>query len=84
MACVSETSSLRNLGPRTESWLNDIFTRADLEQIGSVNIHRILKEKGYPVSMNLVWGLEGALADVDWREFSEELKADLRSQIKRK
>ncbi len=86
MARVSEISSLRNLGPRTESWLNDIgiFTRADLEEIGSVNIHRILKEKGYPVSMNLVWGLEGALADVDWRELSEELKADLRSQIKRK
>jgi hypothetical protein len=86
MARLSKLSSLRNIGPRTETWLNDIgiFTRADLERIGSVNIYRILKQKGHPVSMNLVWGVEGALADVDWREISEELKADVRSQIKGK
>ncbi|MDI1240893.1 MAG: TfoX/Sxy family protein [bacterium] len=80
---VSDLSSLRNLGPRTEMWLNGIgiFTQADLERIGSVNIHRILKENGYPVSLNLVWAIEGARADLDWRELSEDLKADLRRQI---
>ena len=80
----SELSSLRNLGGRSEQWLNDIgvFTRSDLERIGSVEVYRILKERGYPVTLNLVWGIEGALADVDWRELSEEMKASLRQQIK--
>lgn len=84
MKRASELSSLRNLGTRSEQWLNEIgvFTRADLERIGSVETYRILKEKGYPVSLNLVWGIEGALADIDWRELSDELKADLRQQIK--
>lgn len=83
---VSDLSSLRNLGPKTEVWLNDIgiFTRADIERIGSVNIYRTLKEHGYPASLNLVWAIEGALADLDWRELSEDLKTDLRRQIKGK
>lgn len=81
---VSELSSLRNLGGRSEQWLNEIgvFTRSDLERIGSVEIFRVLKERGYPVSLNLVWGIEGALADIDWRDLSDELKAGLRRQIK--
>lgn len=82
---VSEISSLRNLGGKTERWLNDlgIFTRSDLERVGSVEAYRILRERGYPVSMNLVWGIEGALADIDWRNLPEGLKAGLRRQIER-
>ena len=84
MKRVSELSSLRNLGGSSEQWLNEIgvFTRSDLERIGSVEVYRILKERGYPVSLNLVWGIEGALADIGWRELSEEIKASLRQQIK--
>lgn len=82
---VSEISSLRNLGGKTERWLNDlgIFTRSDLERVGSVEAYRNLRERGYPVSMNLVWGIEGALADIDWRNLPEGLKAGLRRQIER-
>ena len=84
MSRTSELSSLRNLGGRSEHWLNEIgiFTRTDLERIGSVEIYRLLKERGYPVSLNLVWGIEGALADIDWRDLSDEFKASLRQQIK--
>ena len=84
MSRTSELSSLRNLGGRSEQRLNEIgiFTRVDLERIGSVEIYRLLKERGYPVSLNLVWGIEGALADIDWRDLSDEFKAGLRQQIK--
>jgi hypothetical protein len=84
MSRISELSSFRNLGGRSEQWLNEIgiFTRADLESIGSTEIYRLLKARGYPVSLNLVWGIEGALADIDWRDLSDELKAGLRQQIK--
>lgn len=79
----SEISSLRNLGGKSERWLNEIgvFTRADLERLGSVEIYRSLKRLGYPVSLNLVWGIEGALADMDWRELPEDLKAQVRSSL---
>ncbi len=56
----SEISDLRNLGGKSEEWLNAIgvFTRQDLERLGSVEIYRSLKEAGFPVSLNLVWGIE--------------------------
>lgn len=81
---ISELASLRNLGGTSEKWLNEIgiFTRTDLERIGSVEAYRLLKEKGFPVSLNLVWGIEGALSETDWRELSEDLKASIRQQIK--
>lgn len=81
---VSELSSLRNLGGASEKWLNDIgvFSREELERLGSVEVYRLLKERGYPVSLNLVWGIEGALADCDWRKLPEKLKAELRALIK--
>ena len=45
--------------------------------------YKLLKER-YPnrVSLNLLWGLEAAIRDVDWRELTgtdkEELKQKLR------
>ena len=81
---ISELSSLRNLGGRSERWLNEIgiFTRADLERLGSVEIFRLLKQQGYPVSLNLVWAIEGALADQDWREIPSELKREIQRSLK--
>ncbi|MGD9630911.1 MAG: TfoX/Sxy family protein [Pyrinomonadaceae bacterium] len=81
----SEISDLRNLGGKSEEWLNAIgvFTRQDLERLGSVEIYRSLKEAGFPVSLNLVWGIEGALADLDWRDLPADLKAELRAGIRK-
>ena len=78
-------SELRNLGPRSAEWLAAIgvTTEADLERLGSVEVYRLLKTKGFPVSLNLVWAIEGAIADIDWRELPPELKAELRSVIRK-
>ena len=80
---ISELSALRNLGGKSEQWLNEIgvFSRDDLERLGSVEVYRLLKQRGYPVSLNLVWAIEGALADMDWRELPETLKASLRMDL---
>lgn len=82
---VSELSTLKNLGGKSEKWLNEIgvFTRAELERLGSVEIYRVLKVKGYPVSLNLVWAIEGALADIDWRNVPADLKAELKAMIQK-
>ncbi len=81
---ISEISRLKNLGGKTEEWLNDIgiYTREALESIGSVEIYRILKQRGYNVTLNLIYGIEGALADIDWRDLSQEQKAELRAAIR--
>lgn len=80
---VSKISLLRNLGGKTEQWLNEIgvFDREDLERLGSVEIYRLLRKRGHPASLNLVYAIEGALADLDWRYLPAELKADLKNAI---
>ncbi len=76
---------MRNIGPVTQQWLAeiDIYTLKDLKQAGSVLTYQMLKEK-YPkkVSLNLLWGVEAAIRDMDWRELTAEDKAALKSQLK--
>ena len=44
--------------------------------------YKLLKE-GYPkrVSLNLLWGLEAAIRDVDWRELNEADKDELKKKL---
>jgi len=80
----SNISRLRNLGDKSQEWLNDIgiTDRAGLEKVGSVETYRILKERGYKVSMLLVYALEAALMDIDWRELPLQLKSELKAAVK--
>lgn len=75
-------SEMRNLGPTSAHWLNNvgIFTAADLAHFGSVIAFRIVKESGYPASLNLLYGLEAALRDIDWRELDSVEKERLRRE----
>jgi len=76
---MSRISDLRNLGPKSESWLNEIgvFTLADVRRVGSVEICRLLKHQGLPASLNLVYAIEAMLLEIDWRELPPQLKAEL-------
>jgi DNA-3-methyladenine glycosylase I len=58
-------SSPLRLGPVSTRWLGAIgvHTRRDLEALGAVGAYTILKNHGYNVSLNLVYGLEGILRD---------------------
>ena len=76
---------MQNIGPRSGQWLAEvgIYSINDLRRAGSIMSYKLRKE-GYPkrVSLNLLWGLEAAIRDVDWRELTgtdkEELKQKLR------
>lgn len=74
---------MKNLGPRSRQWLAElgIYTLRDLRQVGSITTYRMLKER-YPkrVSLNLLWGLEAAIRDIDWRELSETDKEELKKR----
>ena len=76
-------SKLKNLGPKSEQWLNAIgvHTREDLEQMGAVDCYRILKAHGYPVSLNLVYAIEAALLDIHWTKLSTEQKQSLKQDL---
>lgn len=63
-------SDLRNLGPKSENALANagITTPEQLAALGSVNAYVALKRHDARVSLNMLWALEGALTDRDWRE----------------
>ena len=75
-------SALRNIGPISSQWLNNvgIFTASDLAHLGSVIAFRIIRESGYPATLNLLYGLEAALRDIDWRELDVSEKERLRRE----
>ena len=73
---------LKNIGPTSAQWLRNvgILTSADLAHLGSVVAYRIVKEAGYPASLNLLYALEAALRDIDWRALDETEKRRLRKE----
>lgn len=76
---------MQNLGPKSRQWLAEIgiYTIRDLRSAGSTTTYKLLKER-YPkkVSLNLLWGLEAAIRDVDWRELTETDKEELRQKLR--
>lgn len=81
---ISEISRLRNLGGKSEAWLNGIgvFTLDDLKRLGSVEIYRLLRQQGINGTLNLVYAIEGAINDLDWRELPPQMKADLKAAVR--
>lgn len=80
---TTDVARLPDLGPASTRWLAAIgvHTRRDLERLGAVDAYRALKNQGYPVSLNLVYAIEAALRDVDWRRLPARLKADLKNRV---
>jgi len=76
---------MKNIGPKSRQWLAElgIYTIDDLRRVGSITTYKMLKER-YPrkVSLNLLGGLEAAIRDMDWREFTESDKQELRDKLR--
>jgi hypothetical protein len=77
-------SELKNLGPKSEAWLNEIgiFSKTDIERIGPVEIYRLLKQHGLPASLNLVYALEAMLMDIHWTKLPANMKLELKRAVK--
>lgn len=77
-------NQMLNLGPRSREWLAavGVHTQADLAAIGSVEAYRRAKA-AFPdrISLNLLYGLEGALLGMRWDELPVEMKAELKRQL---
>ena len=75
--------NLRNLGPTSAAWLRDIgvITKADLQRFGPALAYRMVKQRRPDASLNLLWAMAAGLANIDWRELSDDEKQQLRTEL---
>jgi DNA transformation protein len=61
---------LANLGPKSAAMLAaiGIHDRETLAARGAVGTYIALRTAGQPASLNLLWAMEGALTERDWRD----------------
>ncbi|MEM7347555.1 MAG: TfoX/Sxy family protein [Chloroflexota bacterium] len=81
----SELSQLKNLGPKSEAWLNNvgIYTREDLDALGAIQTYQLLRTQGYKVTLTMVYAIQGALMDLHWTDLPLALKASLKDAVKK-
>ena len=70
---------IRNVGPKSAAWLRQVGVRTqeDLTRVGAVEAFMKVKRAGFKPSLNLLYALEGALADCHWADLPEGRKAAL-------
>ena len=75
--------NLPNLGPPSALWLREagIGTIFELERLGPVLAYRIVRQRQPKATVNLLWALAAGLQHRDWRELSDDEKAELQRQI---
>lgn len=80
MKSAPNLESLRNLGPKSCRWLREvgIHTTSQLRQIGPVGAFQLVRQKSPRTSINLLWAIAAALADIDWRKLPAHTKQQLR------
>lgn len=79
MAGKETPGKIRNVGPKSAAWLRQVGVRTqdDLVRLGAVEAFMKVKRAGFRPSLNLLYALEGALADCHWADLPEERKAAL-------
>ena len=63
---------MTGLGPKSAEMLAraGIGTAEDLRRAGSIQAFVAVKRTGQPVSLNLLWALEGAITGRPWKEIA--------------
>ena len=77
-------SQLKNLGPKSEIWLNAIgvYTLEDLRDMGAIDSCKTLKAHGYTISLNLAYAIEGSLRDIHWTKLPDNIRQTLKASLK--
>jgi hypothetical protein len=74
----------RNLGPRSAERLAliDVRTLDDLARLGAPEAYRRLVDLRLPgLSRTMLWAMEGALSDTDWRHIPDGRRTELLAQL---
>ena len=74
----SDLVKLKNIGEKSAAKLIDvgIISPAQLEELGAAEAFRRLRAQ-HPVSMTMLWTLQGALLDLPWYALPGEIKQAL-------
>ena len=74
-----EPPRLLGLGPKSLAILGlaGISTREQLEKLGPVQAFIAAKAVDQSVSLNLLWGIAGALTDTHWSKLSRDFRSSL-------
>lgn len=80
---ISLFLKLRNIGLASSRMLANagIKSESQLRAMGAVAAFVAVKNSGYAASLNLLWALEGALTDRDWKEVSRDDRTALLIQL---
>ncbi|MFT7561131.1 MAG: DNA transformation protein [Flavobacteriales bacterium] len=75
----AELLGLKNLGMASVNILQaiGIHTYQELSDVGAVDAYCKIKARGIHVSKVMLYGLQGALMNVHWKDLSPELKNQL-------
>lgn len=75
---------MKNIGTISSEWLHKagIETIDELREIGFIPVYCLIKNLESSVSLNLLWALEGALHNKDFREITLERKNELKCALK--
>ena len=70
---------MRNIGPKSAAWLRQVGLRTheDVAAAGAVDAFMRVKRAGFRPSLNLLYALEGALADCHWQDVPEARRQQL-------
>ena len=73
----------RNLGPKSKLMLAKagIETDAQLLACGSISAYLAVKHAGCSPGLNLLWALEGALTNRDWKDVARNDRLSLLMQL---
>lgn len=70
MPDATPIAELPNFGPKSAELLKAVglHTLSDLRRLGSVAAYAQAKRGGKPVSLNLLWAIEGAITGEAWQD----------------
>lgn len=76
-------SKLRNLGNSSQFMLAaaGIISVEQLREIGAASAFVAVKRTGCKPSLNLLWAIEGALSDRDWKDVAKTDRLSLLTQV---
>jgi len=79
---ASELLKLKNIDPKTVGWLEavGIHSKDDLIALGAVEVYRRLQIH-YPVTLNTLWALQGAILDIPFNQLPELMKQELLGEL---
>jgi DNA transformation protein and related proteins len=75
---------MKNFGKQSSEWLEEIGVKSleDVEALGVIEVYRRVKER-FPdkVSLNMLWGLQGAVMGIRHDQIPPEVKAALLEEL---